>query len=35
MHPADFQKVMGQLKAKAPRVMAQMAHYHRNNDNLP
>lgn len=34
MHPADFQKVMAMVHAKAPRMVAEMAHYHKGKDEM-
>ena len=34
MHPADFAKVMEQVRIKAPRMVAEMAHYHNGRDQI-
>lgn len=34
MHPADFAKVMEQVRIKAPKMVAEMAHYHRGKDEM-
>jgi hypothetical protein len=34
MHPVDFQKVMEQVRIKAPRMVAEMAHYHNGRDEM-